>query len=38
VLKQLAAYVGIEHFLAGLRDYFTSTPTATRRWAICWWP
>jgi aminopeptidase N len=23
VLKQLAAYVGIEHFLAGLRDYFT---------------
>ncbi|MGV7292124.1 M1 family aminopeptidase, partial [Mycobacterium kansasii] len=22
VLKQLVAYVGLEHFLAGLRDYF----------------
>ncbi|MCW1958088.1 MAG: aminopeptidase N [Mycobacterium sp.] len=24
VLKQLVAYVGLEHFLAGLRDYFAS--------------
>ncbi len=24
VLKQLVAYVGLEHFLAGLRDYFTA--------------
>ncbi|MGH3595070.1 MAG: aminopeptidase N, partial [Mycobacterium sp.] len=24
VLKQLVAYVGLEHFLAGLRDYFTT--------------
>ena len=36
VLKQLVAYVGREHFLAGLRPTSASTPGATPPWPTCW--
>ena len=36
VLKQLVAYVGLEQFLAGLRDYFRATPSATPPSTTCW--
>ena len=32
VLKQLVAYVGFEAFIAGSRQYFRTTPTATPPW------
>ena len=35
VLKQLAAYVGYEPFLAGLHDYFERTRSATPNWPTC---
>ena len=35
VLKQLVAYVGLEPFLAGLRDYFPTTPSPTPPSTIC---
>ena len=35
VLKQLGAYVGVDAFLAGLRDYFQQHAFGTRRWLTC---
>ena len=35
VLKQLVAWVGLDNFIAGLRQYSGSTSGATRRWPTC---